>query len=88
MLEDIKKELNIKKEAVLKIRVHPGAKKTACREIMSDGTLKIEIKAVPEKGRANEELLDFLADAFDINKKNVKIVSGHKGRSKFIHIRG
>ena len=87
MLNAIKKKLNTEGKISLKIKVHPGAKRTAVKEKMSDGTIKIEIAVAPEKGKANDELIGFLADLFDINKKNVTIVSGNKGRIKIISLR-
>lgn len=42
------------------VKVIPRAKKTEYISIMDDGTYKIRLKAVPEDGKANEELLKFL----------------------------
>ncbi len=42
------------------VKVIPRAKKTEYNSIMDDGTYKIRLKAVPEDGKANEELLKFL----------------------------
>lgn len=42
------------------VKVIPRAKKTEYIGIMDDGTYKIRLKAVPEDGKANEELLKFL----------------------------
>lgn len=44
----------------VKIKVTPRAKKTEFAGKMDDGTIKIRLKAVPEDGKANAELLDFL----------------------------
>lgn len=44
--------------------------------------LKIRLKAVPEKGEANEELIRVLADYFDIPKSQITIIRGHKSRTK------
>ena len=45
------------------------------------------VAAKPKKGEANDALLKFLADFFDVPKSSVLIVSGHKNRNKVILIR-
>ncbi len=44
--------------------------------------LKIKIKAVPEKGKANEELLKFLSKSLKVPKTSIVIKSGLSGRQK------
>ncbi len=46
----------------LTIKVIPRARKTGCVGYMDDGTLKIRLRAVPEDGKGNEELLRFLEE--------------------------
>lgn len=53
-----------------------------------DGHMKIRIAAPPVDGKANAELIKFLAAYFSIAKSRVKIVSGHKGRRKRVCIQG
>ena len=48
--------------------------------------LKIRLKAVPEKGEANDELIAFLADHFKMSKSQVVIVRGHQSRLKHVKI--
>lgn len=50
--------------------------------------LKIRLKAVPEKGNANETLCKFLADYLDISPSQVTLISGHTGRLKRVLIQG
>lgn len=50
--------------------------------------LKIRIHAPPEKGAANEELIDFLSQELNISKKEISILSGHTSRIKKIKING
>jgi uncharacterized protein YggU (UPF0235/DUF167 family) len=42
------------------VKVIPRSKKTEIIGLMSDGTLKMRIHALPEDGAANHELLTFL----------------------------
>lgn len=50
--------------------------------------LKVRLKAVPEKGEANSELIEFLADSLGIAKSQIALVSGQKSRHKKLRIRG
>lgn len=54
---------------------------------MADGTIKIDIAAAPEDGRANEELGRFLAEEFDVPKSHVEIVKGQMVKAKVVRIR-
>jgi uncharacterized protein (TIGR00251 family) len=50
--------------------------------------IKIKITAPPIDGRANEELIEFLADLFHIAKRNVSVVKGDTGRHKTVDLFG
>jgi uncharacterized protein (TIGR00251 family) len=53
-----------------------------------DGTYKIDIAAPPEDGKANAELVRFLARKFRVPKANIEIVSGERSRKKVVCLRG
>lgn len=86
MWDDIETQLNNKGEAYLAIKVIPGSSKTEFREIMADGTYKIAIAAVPEKGKANTELIKFLACELKVLKNRFVIISGAGERTKLVKI--
>lgn len=65
----------------LMVKVIPRAKKTEFVGVMDDGALKIRLRAVPEDGKANEELLDFLQKE---TGKKWEIVSGFTNSRKGI----
>jgi uncharacterized protein (TIGR00251 family) len=69
----------------LKIKVIPGAKKTAW-DGMFDGNPKIRVHAPPVDGAANEELFRFVAESLDLKKSQVRLVSGEKSRLKTLEI--
>lgn len=50
------------------------------------GTLKCFVKAVPEDGKANRELIQVVADVCKVTKKSVEIVSGLTSRKKRLAI--
>ncbi|MGD9702060.1 MAG: DUF167 domain-containing protein [Acidimicrobiia bacterium] len=72
---------------ILDIRVQPGAGRTAVVGRHGD-ELKLRVGAPPVEGRANEAVLAFLADAFDLRKAAVTLVSGPTSRSKRIRLDG
>lgn len=53
---------------------------------IKDGVFKIWVTAQREKGKANEELLEFLADLLDIPKSRIKIVKGEFDSNKVLFI--
>ena len=69
----------------LNVKVIPGASKSGIVEV-KDGTLKMRIAAVPEDGKANEELRSFLAKALKLPKRDIAIVSGEKSRLKILRL--
>jgi hypothetical protein len=75
------------REISFTVRVHPGAARTRAKAVMADGTLKVDIAAAPEDGKANEELVRFLADEFDVAKSHVEILKGHTAKTKVVRIR-
>lgn len=86
MWDDIKIQLDNKGEAYLAVKVIPGSAMTEFREIMADGTYKIAIAAAPEKGKANTELIKFLAREFSVLKSRLIIISGAGERTKLVKI--
>ncbi len=70
----------------LKIWVQPGAKRNIV-DGTHDNCLKLKIKAPAKDNKANEELIKFLAEIFNVKKKDIEIVSGQKTRKKIIDIK-
>ncbi len=52
-----------------------------------DGVLVVGIKALPEKGKANQELVKKPAKYFEVSESKVKIISGLSSRNKVIEIK-
>lgn len=90
MLENYKKILAEKKEIYLRIKVRPSAGATAVKRILLDEDgeiIKIDIAAPAVKGKANLELVRFLAREFAADKNDVKIISGAGDRLKLVKIK-
>ena len=71
----------------LNIKVIPRAAKTEMAGSMADGTLKVRIKAVPEDGKANEELCHFLARQYGVARHDVEIITGASSQRKRVRVR-
>ena len=72
---------------IFSVKVVPRSSKTAIAGVLGE-MLKIKLAAAPEKGRANECLIDFLAGILGVRKNAVKIISGHTSPVKTIQITG
>ncbi len=77
---------NGKKGAALAVRVTPRASRDEIVAIQSDGTVKIHITAPAHEGKANEELIKFLAEILGVPKSRIDIVAGANGRDKLISV--
>ena len=82
--------LKLKEEkgaVLLSVKVSPGAARTKILGVL-DGRLKVAVAAAPEKGKANEELVSFLADQLGVRRRAVSIASGPASPKKTIRIEG
>jgi hypothetical protein len=86
MLLKFKKQFNKTGKMYLKIKIRPSVDSTKVKRILEDGTVKIDIAMPPIKGKANQELIKFLAKEFEVLEKNVKIIRGAKKRVKLLKI--
>jgi len=48
--------------------------------------LKVKVDAPREKGKANERLIEILAEYFNVKKTQVRILKGWKSENKIIEI--
>jgi uncharacterized protein (TIGR00251 family) len=72
---------------IFAVRVQPRASKD---EIVGEmaGAIKIRLQAPALEGRANEALIEFLAELLKTPKGAVRILSGERSRVKRLEIRG
>lgn len=72
---------------VLPVRAQPGARRNA---IVGEqgGALKIAVTAPPEKGRANDAIIEVLCAHFHVRKSQVELLAGQTSRSKKFLLRG
>jgi len=73
---------------VLAAKIVPGSSGPTRICGLLDGMLKIKVSAPPEKGKANQCLLKFLAKELDLKKNAVSILSGKTRPVKQVRILG
>ena len=73
--------------ALLTVKVVPGSSRTQVAGTL-DGMVKIKIAAPPEKGKANERLIDYLAETLGCRKKDIHLVRGQTQPVKQLEIGG
>lgn len=71
----------------LKVKVIPGSSRNQIVGWLGDA-LKIKVSAPPEKGKANEAVMDLIANELGINSDDIEIESGHSSPSKIVAIEG
>jgi uncharacterized protein len=49
---------------------------------------KVRVAAAPERGRANEAVLDLLAETLSLQRRDVSLVAGHRSRDKIVDVDG
>jgi len=69
------------------VRVIPRASKPGIAGTR-DGALLVRLKAPPVEGAANSELIEVLAKALGVPKRDVTIVSGERSKLKRVSVSG
>ena len=72
--------------ANISIKVIPKSSRQQVK--MVSGVIKVWLKSAPVDGKANAELIEVLADKFDVKKSSVEISSGFTGKTKLVDIMG
>ena len=77
---------------IVRVRLSPNSSSCSVNGIMdaADGhkLLKISVNSVPEKGKANKELIEFIAKKLKLPKSTIEIISGDTERVKKVLISG
>jgi len=70
---------------ILELHVQPGASRTEFAGKHGE-RLKVRLQARAVDGKANEALIEFLAEHFRVPRRNVRITAGLKSRQKRVVI--
>jgi uncharacterized protein len=60
---------------VLPVQAFPGSRKNAVNGVRQ-GRLKVQVTQAPEKGKANEAIVEVLAHALGLKRRQISLVSG------------
>lgn len=71
----------------LRLQVQPGASRTGIAGLHGDA-LKIRVAAPPADGRANRELLHYLAECLGVAQARIALVKGESARRKTVIVQG
>lgn len=69
------------------VLVVPGSSRVRIAGAHGDA-LKVQLTAPPEGGRANDQLLEVLAEALAVPLRCVAVRSGASSRRKLVHVQG
>ncbi len=72
---------------VFSVKVVPASSRTAISGLL-DGTVKIKVSAPPQKGKANDCLIDFLAKQLGVKNSAISIIAGQNNPIKKIRVEG
>jgi uncharacterized protein (TIGR00251 family) len=71
----------------VRVRLSPGARRS---QIVGrhGGAWRVRVAAAPERGRANDALVELLAEALGLPRSCVRVVGGQTSRSKVVEVEG
>jgi len=71
----------------VRLRVSPGARRTELVGRQGEAW-KVRVAAAPDRGRANDAVLDLLSRELELPRSALSIVSGHTAREKVVLLEG
>lgn len=71
--------------AKISVTVKPNSKKEGV-EMVADGHFVVRVRVPPIEGRANERVVELLAEYLGLPKSKISVTSGLRGRKKIIAI--
>ena len=74
--------------ARLAVRVQPGARREALIGRLESGEWKLAVSAPPEDGRANDAVVELLAELLGVKRRQVSVARGHSSRAKQVEVEG
>ena len=72
---------------MIDVRVIPRAGRSAMSGVRG-GALLVRLNAPPVDGAANAALIEVIATAFGVPRRDVSIVGGERSRAKRVHVAG
>ena len=72
---------------ILNVRAQPRSSRAGVDGLFGDA-VKVRIRSAPVDGKANKELVETLADAFDLPKSSVVFKGGETSKTKRLLLKG
>ncbi len=72
--------------SILPVWAKPGAKKNAIVD-EHDGALRVSVTAPPEGGKANEAIVEALAEGLSLRRSQIVLIAGAGARAKRFLVR-
>ena len=69
----------------IRVKVKPNARSNEVKKFDGD-YYEVKVTAAPEKGRANEKVIELLGAYFGVRKSRIEIKSGGRSKEKIIEI--
>lgn len=69
--------------ALLEVKVQPRSKSPGV-EKLGERSFRVRVRAAPDKGRANREVLERLAEYLDVPPSRLAIVRGESSSNKLV----
>lgn len=88
-MKEIFDSIQARKQKKILLKVRAGAKQSSVDGwiIINDKEyLKLSIKSPPEKGKANKEIIEYLAEELAISKSDIEITSGKTSQFKVVSL--
>ena len=73
---------------ILNVRAQPRSSKAGLDGLFGADAVKVRIRSAPVDGKANKELVETLADAFDLPKSAVVFKGGETSKTKRLLLKG
>jgi len=70
---------------LIKVKVYPGSKKDKIIQKAED-SFEIMVREKPENNKANQRVIEIIAQYFNLPINKIRIVKGTKKRNKIIEI--
>ena len=71
---------------ILSVRAQPGARRNGIVGVHA-GALKVAVTAPPDQGRANDAIVETLADALGVKRSQIELIRGAMSRQKKVLVR-
>ena len=75
---------NASRGAAFTVKVIPDSGQTEILSVEADGTVRVNLMVSASDSEANDELIVFLADLFQVNASNVEIIGGLEKAKKLV----